>query len=976
MADEAKLLALIEANTKQFENALKRVERSTAQTFQRSAQSTRRLDQALNQTANNANRLTAALTKAGAASRTIGGAFAGGGRGLVAPFIGALSAREVIRYADAWKEAGNRLAATSAITGRQARSLEDLNKIASETRSSLGTTVELYAKLLLATKDVAGSEEEVARATEIVNKAFKAGGAAASEQASGILQLSQALSSGVLQGDELRSIRENAPLLARAIAQEFNTTIGGLKELGAQGQLTSERVFKGILRAQGEVEQAFAQTTPTISDAFTQLGNSAEEFVGKLDAAVGGSKALISVLNGLSETIRRIGEFGDLPSVVFGDLTNAGTVAEQATKFINDLLNNLNSFPEARRLVTDEQMRQLEQLRDELGKGTPEAAEAARVALDRLVAESPRRFQALADAVKPFIAQLLAGHAGVTALKTDIDTLTDSVGKLAALRRQAETQSMAALGAEQGETQSFLDARTAEAKRTEDEKRLDDRTDQILKEAEKLGLVLSKAAARIQAKAELAAENVEKMAAGTTDSAAKLIAHFEGFRSKAYFDVNHSRVGFGSDTMTSAAGQVSEVTRDSVTTVADAMRDLTRRIAEIQTGIINDVGADAYNKLSEETRASLISVAYNYGQLPKRLIGAIQTGDPTTIAAGVEGLADDNGGINRDRRMAEAANILGGPSGDAFQGIQQTADAHKQFQEQIQRTIEELGLENAALSQSDVEAERNRAAFQALQQAKEAGLEIGQRFSTLQELEAVKAGELTPELEAQRQAILALANAEGIHAQAALDASAAQQQFADTQQAAIEKADSFRGAVKDVLGGFISDLRQGKSLAEALGNALNNIADKLIDMALNSLISGLFGTPGSTGGGLLGGIVGAFVHHDGGVAGHGPQRLAPASAFAGAPRYHSGGVAGLQPGDVPSILKRGEVVLPQIPSLRPASTAADTRPVRVDVRLSEDLRAEVDNKVQRGVQISVVQSQKATRQNFGGMLRDFQVRQG
>ncbi|TGS09320.1 phage tail tape measure protein, partial [Mesorhizobium sp. M4B.F.Ca.ET.190.01.1.1] len=112
-----------------------------------------------------------------------------------------------------WTEAGNKIAASAVVSGRSARSLDDLNKIATDTRSGLTETVDLYAKLLRATAGVAKNEQQVADATEIVNKAFKAGGAEASEQAAGILQLSQALSSGILQGDELRSIRENAPII-------------------------------------------------------------------------------------------------------------------------------------------------------------------------------------------------------------------------------------------------------------------------------------------------------------------------------------------------------------------------------------------------------------------------------------------------------------------------------------------------------------------------------------------------------------------------------------------------------------------------------------------------------------------------------------------------------------------------------------------------------------------------------------------
>ena len=222
---------------------------------------------------------------------------------LGAALTAAFSAREVIRYADAWTVAGNKIAAASEVSGIQARSLSEINDIAAETRSGIEETTDLYAKLLRATKDVAKSEEEVARATTIVNKAFKAGGAAASEQAAGILQLAQGLSSGVLQGDELRSLRENAPLVAQAIADEFETTIGGLKELGAEGELTAARVFKAILKAQEPIEAAFAKTNSTISESFTVLTNSITEYIGNADKASGASEKIANAMLVLADNI-------------------------------------------------------------------------------------------------------------------------------------------------------------------------------------------------------------------------------------------------------------------------------------------------------------------------------------------------------------------------------------------------------------------------------------------------------------------------------------------------------------------------------------------------------------------------------------------------------------------------------------------------------------------------------------------------
>ncbi|MDX0966478.1 tape measure protein [Sinorhizobium medicae] len=120
---------------------------------------------------------------------------------------------------------------------------------------------------------------------------------------------------------------------------------------------------------------------------------------------------------------------------------------------------------------------------------------------------------------------------------------------------------------------------------------------------------------------------------------------------------------------------------------------------------------------------------------------------------------------------------------------------------------------------------------------------------------------ITPELEASINSL-----AEG-YAKAA----AAAGQLEESQDQLRQAADDFKSSAKDITGGFISDLRSGKSAAEALANALDKVVDKLIDVALNSAF-GLGG--GGGGGGLLGGLFSVFGFAKGGVAAHGrPQPL-------------------------------------------------------------------------------------------------------
>jgi tape measure domain-containing protein len=260
----------------------------------------------------------------------INASFRGMLAGSVAGVGGILGTREIVQYADAWTEAGNKIRAAATSAGVQVRSLTQLKDGANEARTSFGDYVDLYARLIRSASGVAKSEQEIATATDIVSKAFKAGGASAQEQAAGILQLGQALGSGVLQGDELRSLRENAPILAQAIAAEFETTIAGLKDLGAEGKLTSDRVFKAILNAQKPIEAQFKATNATIADSFTRLNNEFTAYIGLADNSNGASAKLVEALNLLasnfSETADAVVAFSAVLIGAFTGRAVAGAV--------------------------------------------------------------------------------------------------------------------------------------------------------------------------------------------------------------------------------------------------------------------------------------------------------------------------------------------------------------------------------------------------------------------------------------------------------------------------------------------------------------------------------------------------------------------------------------------------------------------------------------------------------------------------
>ena len=149
----------------------------------------------------------------------------------------------------------------------------------------------------------------------------------------------------------------------------------------------------------------------------------------------------------------------------------------------------------------------------------------------------------------------------------------------------------------------------------------------------------------------------------------QLLRSSEGFRETAYWDVNAYRIGYGSDTITDASGNVSSVTASSTVTRDQAELDLERRI---RTGfmptVANQLG-DNFTKLPAGAQAALTSVGYNYGSLPKSVVNASNSsgGNIKSIADAVQSLQNDDGGINKRRRIEEA-NIIRGSGGGGSGG--------------------------------------------------------------------------------------------------------------------------------------------------------------------------------------------------------------------------------------------------------------------------------------------------------------------
>jgi len=254
-------------------------------------------------------------------------------RSAIAGIALSVAVREVQQYADAWTRMGNPLRAAGLGQAEVNAKMDELVAISLRSRSSLEGTASLYSRLIAASDGLGVSQARVARVVETVNKAFATSMMTSGERTSAMTQLAQGLGSGTLAGDELKAIRENSVVLAQAIADEFNTTIGGLKKLGEEGALTSERVFRAIEVAQSGVDAAFARTTATVSDSFTNLQTRATQYIGQLDAATGASEKFAAAVNFVSNNLDAFGDAAVVAATVVGGVLAGRAVSAAVLSF-------------------------------------------------------------------------------------------------------------------------------------------------------------------------------------------------------------------------------------------------------------------------------------------------------------------------------------------------------------------------------------------------------------------------------------------------------------------------------------------------------------------------------------------------------------------------------------------------------------------------------------------------------------------
>lgn len=213
-------------------------------------------------------------------------------RALAGHMAGLITISTAISKMDTYTGLQNRL---KLVTNNQAelnKATEDTFRIAQKTYSAWDSVLQVYQRFSDNAKTLNLTMDDTARLTETVSKAVAISGASAQAADAALVQFGQALASGTLRGEELNSVMEQTPALAKAIAQGMGITVGELRSVAAQGKITSQEIVKALKNVQNDVDALFAKTDITIGQSLTLLNNEITKFVGESGKGSGAAQVL------------------------------------------------------------------------------------------------------------------------------------------------------------------------------------------------------------------------------------------------------------------------------------------------------------------------------------------------------------------------------------------------------------------------------------------------------------------------------------------------------------------------------------------------------------------------------------------------------------------------------------------------------------------------------------------------------------
>ena len=229
-----------------------------------------------------------AISKLGAAMAALGVGF---------------GAKELAEIADEYSSMAGRINIAVGETGNFEAAMQGVKDVSLATNSNLSATTQLFTKINDAGKELGMTQEQSLELTKTITQAIQLGGGAAESNEAAIIQLTQALQSGALRGDEFNSIMEQAPGISKALAASLGVTTGELRAMAGEGKLSSQTVIQALQEQSAAIESDYEKLPLTIGNALQKIQTQWAILIGEFDQDNGASSKVAEWLSALGDSM-------------------------------------------------------------------------------------------------------------------------------------------------------------------------------------------------------------------------------------------------------------------------------------------------------------------------------------------------------------------------------------------------------------------------------------------------------------------------------------------------------------------------------------------------------------------------------------------------------------------------------------------------------------------------------------------------
>ena len=220
----------------------------------------------------------------------------------MAVFYSARGLTSVIKQADAMRNLEASFQTLLGSGGRATAMMDEIFAVAKRTGAPLNDVASATQRLAVGLGEMGASNQQISTIAETFIKLGRVGGASMEDVNGALIQFSQGLASGRLQGDEFRSISERLPLVMRALSKELGVTVGELKQLGSEGKITADVMANAMLNAAKDVDGQFAKLPLTFEQASNNFKTMLTQFA-RSPAVVATIDALAKALGSITQNV-------------------------------------------------------------------------------------------------------------------------------------------------------------------------------------------------------------------------------------------------------------------------------------------------------------------------------------------------------------------------------------------------------------------------------------------------------------------------------------------------------------------------------------------------------------------------------------------------------------------------------------------------------------------------------------------------